>query len=67
MVPSDRTKGNDHKLKHKKFHLNIQKHFFTARVVQHWSRLPKEAVEFPSLEIFRIPLAMSKLLSLTLL
>jgi len=30
-----RTKGNKHKLMHKKSHLNIRKSFFTVRVVKH--------------------------------
>jgi len=35
VVPSDRTKGNGHKLKPKRFCLNIGKRFFTARVTEH--------------------------------
>jgi len=27
--------------------------FFTQRVVMHWNRLPKEAVDAPSLEAFK--------------
>ena len=53
MVPSDRTKGNGHKLKHRKLHLNMRKNFFTLRVMEPWNRLPREVVESPSLEIFR--------------
>jgi len=49
VVPSDRTKGNGHKLKHKKFHLNMKNNFFTLRVTEHWNRLPREVVESPSL------------------
>ena len=30
--------------------------FFTQRVVTHWNRLPKEAVDAPSLEAFRVRL-----------
>jgi len=53
VVPSDRTRGKGHKLKYRKFHLKMRKNFFALRVMEHWPRLPREAVESPSLEIFK--------------
>lgn len=38
VVPSDRARRNGFKLKHKKLHLNIRKHF-TVSVTKHWNTL----------------------------
>jgi len=53
VVPSNRTRGNGQKLKHRKFRLNMRKNFFPLRVTEPWHRLPRRVVESPSLEIFK--------------
>ena len=53
VVPSDRTRGNGHKMRQRKFQLNMRKNFFPLRVTEPWPRLPRKAVESPSLEIFK--------------
>jgi len=69
VVTSDRTRGNGHKVKQSKFQLNMRKNFFPLRVMEHWHRLPRGAVESPSLEIFqpRLDAVLCSLLWVTLL
>ena len=69
VVPSDRTRGNRHKVRPRKFQLNPRKNFFPLRVTEPWPTLPRQAVESPSLEIFqtRLDAVLCSLLWVTLL
>ena len=46
-------KGNGLNLHQERFTFGMRQDIFTTRVVKHWNRLPREAVESPALEVFQ--------------
>lgn len=62
-------RGSRHKLKQKKYHLNIIRNVFTMRAVKPCNKLPREVVDSPAVEMLETQLCviLGNLLKLTLL
>ncbi|KAK4819121.1 hypothetical protein QYF61_025588 [Mycteria americana] len=58
---SDRMRGKGFKLKEGKFRLDIRKTLLMMRMVRYWPRLPREVVDAPFLEAFKLIIAMEEL------
>ena len=52
-LDSDRTRRNGFTLKERRIRLDVRGKIFTQRVVRFWNRLPRGAVDAPSLQVFR--------------
>jgi len=46
-------KRHGFKVKEGRFRLDVRNNFFSMRVVKHWHKMPREAVDAPSLEVFQ--------------
>ncbi|KAK4830725.1 hypothetical protein QYF61_013175 [Mycteria americana] len=51
---SNGTRDNSFKLKEDRFRLDIRKKFLIMGMVIHWNRFPREVVDAPSLEMFKL-------------
>jgi len=47
---------NGFKVKEGRFSLDMRKKSFSLKVMGHWDRLPREVVDAPSLETFKVRL-----------
>lgn len=66
-VPKGRTRGNSHKLRHRKFCLNRKNNFSAWLVMERWNRLLREVVGSPCLEKFTLGTILCSLLEVSLL
>jgi len=49
-------RGSGFKVEEGRYRLDIRKKFFTVRVLRHWNRLPREAADALSPDMFKVRL-----------
>lgn len=49
-----KTQGRGYKLYQERVHLDITNNFLTLIIISHWKKIPRDVVESPSLEVFKI-------------
>lgn len=54
MSHMEKTRGNGFNLHEDRLHLDISTKFFRVRTANDWNNLPKDVVESPSLEVFKM-------------
>jgi len=47
------TRGNKYKLSHHKFHYDLRKYYFSARIVNTWNNLPNHVVDINTINLFK--------------
>lgn len=50
---SESIRGNDFRLHHRRFRLDIRKNFINKEVVKHWNRVSREAMKLLSLGVVK--------------
>jgi len=55
VVPSDRTRGNGHRLKDRRFSPNIRKHCWTVRLTEPWHTSPRGCRSLPPCRLPKKP------------
>ena len=49
------TRGNKHKLLNHRFHYDLRKHYFSARIVNIWNSLPNHVIDVNTVNVFKAP------------
>ncbi|KAK4805622.1 hypothetical protein QYF61_022380 [Mycteria americana] len=52
----EKTRASEYKLHRERFRLDIRNTFFTVRTIIHWNNLPRDVVESPLMEVFKMRL-----------